>query len=548
MDSLRLGQRGAASKERVRSKLTDPSSWRLPKQPSSIAPPHVWTNADQDPVPVEKQTWTSWVFITYWYSDLVTISTWGSSSSILTTGLTATDALVICFVAGVCNAVPTVLNGAIGTDLHIPFPVAVRASYGYWLSYFCVVSRGILALFWFGIHSTAGGGCVKQMLKAIWPSFARVSNTLPTWTGLNTQGMISYLIYWLIQLPLLLIPTHKLQYLFWIKTALVTPMALAMVIYMSVKAGGSGEFFYAPATVSGSARAWLWLSSLTSVTGAYSTLAVNIPDFSRFGKTHGAQVWQLPVIPILKVIVGAFGILSASAAKKIYGVAYWNPLDIINEWQGTSGGRAAAFFCAAIWLLASASVNVSANAISFANDITALAPKYFNIRRGVIFASFVGGWALCPWIILASATSFLNFMSAYAIFMAPMAGIICSDYWLVKKRRYDVPGLYDPAGIYSYGRWRGCNWRALVSTLVTIVPLLPALAKKVTPQNITIPVGLQNLFSFNWLYGFFLSLVMYWVLNLLFPHNETLITRSVSGYPIALDIEDVEADVESHKP
>jgi NCS1 family nucleobase:cation symporter-1 len=496
-------------------------------------------------VPLEKQTWTSGVFITYWYSDLITISTWGASSSILTTGLTATDAIIICMVAGFCNSIPTVLNGAIGADLHIPFPIAVRGSYGYWLSYFCVVSRGILALFWFGIHSTAGGKCMNQMLKAIWPSFGRIANTLPVWVGVSTQGMVSYLIYWLIQLPLLLIPTHKLQYMFWLKVVLVTPMALAMVIYMTVKAGGNGAFFYAPATVSGSTRAWLWLSNLTSVTGAYSTLAVNIPDFSRFSKSRGAQVWQLPVIPILKVIIGAFGILCASAAKEVYGKAYWNPLDIVNEWQGTAGGRAAAFFCAAIWLLASASVNISANAISFANDITSLVPKYVNIRRGVVIAAFFGGWALCPWIIMASAQSFLNFMSAYAIFMAPMAGIMCCDYWLVKKRRYDVPALYDPDGIYRYGRWRGVNWRALVSTAVTIVPLLPALAKKVTPQNVSIDKGLQNLFSFNWLYGFFLAFAMYWALNWAFPHKETLIANVVSGNSNAQHVDGVDLDVET---
>jgi NCS1 family nucleobase:cation symporter-1 len=50
-------------------------------------------------------------------------------------------------------------------------------------------------------------------------------------------------------------------------------------------------------------------------------------------------------------------------------------------------------------------------------DITTLAPKYFNIRRGVIFAAVIGGWALCPWIIIASAAAFLSFMSAYAIFV-----------------------------------------------------------------------------------------------------------------------------------
>lgn len=80
--------------------------------------------------------------------------------------------------------------------------------------------------------------------------------------------MVAYLIYWLIQTPLLLIPTHRLQYLFTAKAVLVTPMALAMVIWISVKAGGkTTDFFNAPATVSGSTRAWLWLASLVSMKG-----------------------------------------------------------------------------------------------------------------------------------------------------------------------------------------------------------------------------------------------------------------------------------------
>lgn len=279
----------------------------------------------------------------------------------------------------------------------------------------------------------------------------------------------------------------------------------------------------------------------TSVTGGYSTLAVNIPDFSRFSKSNKDPWWQLPIIPFFKTIVGILGIVGASASQQIYGTTLWNPLDIVNQWHGTPGGRAAAFFCGAIWLLAQISVNISANAVSFANDITTLMPKWFNVRRGTVFAALIGGWALCPWIIMASASSFLNFMSAYAIFMAPIAGILTTDYWFVKRRKYDVPALYDPRGIYRFG-WGG-NWRALVTTLVVIVPLLPALAHKVTPKNIQISQGLQNLFSFNWMYGFVTSICIYYALNLLFPHRPTLIARVIPGYQYTID--GMEADTES---
>ncbi len=60
------------------------------------------------------------------------------------------------------------------------------------------------------------------------------------------------------------------------------------------------------------------------------------------------------------------------------------------------------------------------------------------------------GWAMVPFIIISSASNFLNFMSAYAVvIMAPIARIILTDYWFVKRRKIDVPALYDPEGIYG---------------------------------------------------------------------------------------------------
>lgn len=73
------------------------------------------------------------------------------------------------------------------------------------------------------------------------------------------------------------------------------------------------------------------------------------------------------MIPLFKVITGLFGIIAASASQKIYGTVLWTPLEIIDRWQDTSAGRAAAFFCASLWLLAQICNNISANSLSFAN-------------------------------------------------------------------------------------------------------------------------------------------------------------------------------------
>lgn len=58
--------------------------------------------------------------------------------------------------SGICNGVPTVMNGYFGTDYHIPFPIAVRASFGYYFGIFPVLSRAILSAVWFGVNCYYG--------------------------------------------------------------------------------------------------------------------------------------------------------------------------------------------------------------------------------------------------------------------------------------------------------------------------------------------------------------------------------------------------------
>lgn len=81
------------------------------------------------------------------------------------------------------------------------------------------------------------------------------------------------------------------------------------------------------------------------------------------------------------------------------------------------------------------------------------------------------GWIMVPWKIVYSAASLLNFMTGLAVFLCPIAAIMATDYWLVKHRHIDVPGLYRRHGRYRY-RY-GINWRAVAALLVSLVPNLP---------------------------------------------------------------------------
>ncbi|CAK7200337.1 hypothetical protein SEUCBS139899_003028 [Sporothrix eucalyptigena] len=518
------------SKDTVKARCTSLSAWELQKEPSAVAPDTVWSNKDMDPVGPEDQTWSIYTWMAYWATEVISLGSWQTGGSMLSAGLSWREAIPAVVVGAFCTSIPMVLNGAIGADLHVPFSVIVRSSFGYYLGYFCVVSRCVLAMFWLGSVTTNGSMAITVMIQAIWPSYAKIPNHIATNMGVTTEGMISFLLFWLIQLPLFLIPPQKLRPLFIAKLIITPTAALATMGWCVHKAGGAGPVFAEQATLQGSAKAWQFLASMSSVSGGLATLACNIPDFSRYAKTSKGQYIQLPFIPTVYTLGMLVGIIGSSATAVIYGKLIWNPLNIYIYWieSGSSGGRAAAFFCGFAWAISQACTNITANSISAANDLTVLFPRYLNIRRGCLVAAVIGAWVFVPWRIVASATNFLTFMGGYAIFLAPIAGIMASDYWIVKKKHIDVPALYDPQGRYRYKG--GVNWRALLALLLAIGPTMPGLIYAVGSTdgaNVHITDGAKHLYKFDWLFGFLVSIVVYTSTSIFFPADKSLISATV---------------------
>jgi nucleobase:cation symporter-1, NCS1 family len=432
--SINLGKH-VPSKQTIKERCTSIKAWELPKQDSALAPDYVWTNKDMDPVPPEDQTWTLWTWMAYWATDTINLGTWETASSIIAVGLTWREAIPIMVVGTFCVAIPMVLNGAIGAHLHIPFSVIVRSGFGYYFAYFCIISRSILAMFWLGIQGANGALAMQIMISSIWPSFDKYGqggpyNTIDFYTqGITTEGMIAYFLFWLIQLPLLLIPPTKLRWLFIVKLFAAPITAIATLGWCVHKAGGGGTLFNVQPQVHGSEYAYLWLSCMSSVTGSWATLACNIPDFSRYANSSKGQYIQLPFLPIIFTVCGVLGIITTSASNVIWGQYYWNPLYILQEWQKYGhGGRAAAFFAATSWYIAQVGTNITANSISAANDLTVLFPRWINIFRGCIVAAVIGGWVIVPWKIISSAETFLSFMSGYSVFLAPISGIVSRNH------------------------------------------------------------------------------------------------------------------------
>lgn len=227
----------------------------------------------------------------------------------------------------------------------------------------------------------------------------------------------------------------------------------------------------------------------------------------------------VPVLPMVFTFISFIGIAASSAGAANYGTLEWDPMALIANWPN----RACRFFAAFSFALAALGVNISANSLSAANDLAALLPGYINIRRGQIICAFLA-WALVPWKILESAGSFLNFMSAYSVFLGPIAAIMLFDFWVLHARKYNCLALYDPNSIYRYNAY-GMNWRAILAFVVGVAPSMPGFINSIN-SGIEVGVGVHP-YQFGWLLGFVATTVVYLGVSYAWPPRETFVEKGL---------------------
>jgi nucleobase:cation symporter-1, NCS1 family len=84
------------------------------------------------------------------------------------------------------------------------------------------------------------------------------------------------------------------------------------------------------------------------------------------------------------------------------------------------------------------------------------------------------------------------------------------------------------------------------------VPNLPGLAYAINSKS-HVNSGIRHLYSFEWLYGFVVSIFLYVVLHKVFPWKESLVPRTIDGVDLAMErknasppVEGMEADDEKN--
>ncbi|PFH58152.1 hypothetical protein XA68_14094 [Ophiocordyceps unilateralis] len=478
-------------------------------------------NHDLKPVERRRRQWGTWNFVGFWVADSFNINTWMISSSMIMAGLSWWQAWICIWVGYFISAALIVSTGRIGAVYHIGFPVANRASFGIWGSLWPVFNRAVMACVWYGLQSYIGGQVVYLMIRAMSKSWDRARMPGPfDPTVTSTPEFVSYVIFWLCSLPALWFPVQKIRHLFTVKAYVVPPAAIAFLAWAAVRAGGVGPILRQPSSISGSKLAWEMVRGIMSSIANFSTLIVNDCDFTRFARRPVDALWsQLLGIPLCFAMTSFIGIVVSSSSTVIYGESIWNPVDLLGRFLDDGGGaqRFGVFVIAFALALAQLGTNIAANSVSAGSDLTALLPRYINIRRGGYLCAVVG-LAMCPYNLLASANRFTTYLSAYSVFLSSIAGVIITDYYLVRRGFLDVGELYDArrTGIYFY-TW-GVNYRAYVAYIAGILVNVVGFAGAVGRQ---VPEAAIFLYRLDFFCGLFVSSAVYWALCRLHPVSGT---------------------------
>lgn len=465
-------------------------------------------NKDLAPVEPARRTWAGKNFIAFWIADSFNINTWQIVGASVQAGLAWWQVWLTVWAGYFLAACFIVLIGRIGAVYHLPFPVIARSSFGVWGSMWPVFNRAGMAVVWYGVQSWLGGECVQLMIEAIWPRVRHMHNGIPS-SGTTTYEFMCFFLFCLVQAVAIWFPVHQIRHLFTVKSFLVPFAGFGFLIWTCKRAGGIGPIVHQPATISGSTFRWAIVNSIMNCIANFATLVVNDPDFTRFAKKPSSAVLsQLLTIPTSFAITSFIGIVVSSASTVLYGETFWNPLDVLNRFMdsGHSGPRAGVFFIAAVFMLAQVGVNIAANSISAGTDMSALFPRYINIRRGGYICAAVG-LAMCPWKLMESSNKFTTYLSAYTTFLSAIAGVMASDYYSVKKGRLLVDDLYSDAPGTAYRFFYGVSWQAYAAYICGILINVVGFAGAV---GANVPVGATYVYNINFFAGFIVSYLTYW--------------------------------------
>ncbi|MFF9089150.1 NCS1 family nucleobase:cation symporter-1 [Streptomyces sp. NPDC014991] len=474
---------------------------RVETTPGAPRPDGPYANADLLPVPVADRTWTTYDFSALWVGMAHNTASWTLASGLIAVGMDWKQAVFTIGLANLIVLVPMLLTGHAGPKYGIPFPVLARASFGVRGANLPAIVRAMVACGWFGVQTWIGGEAIYflagKLVGHSWSDASRIGGH--AWTM-----WLSFALFWLLQVAVIHRGMETVRRFENWAAPFVLVGALVMLWWMSAKAGGVGPLFGQPSRVGWGSGFWkLFWPSLMGMIGFWSTLSLNIPDFTRYGKSQRAQTWgQALGLPTTMTLFAFLSVLVTSGSQAVYGKPVWDPVQLAAKTDNAAG----LLYALVTVLVATLSVNIAANLVSPAFDFSNVAPRKVGFRTGALITAVLAV-LIRPWRLYSDPQGYIfTWLGLVGGLLGTVAGILVADYWLLRRTRLDLADLYRAGGRYWYtGGW---NWRAVVAFLGGGVLAVGGAHLEPLADGRAIP-ALSPLADYGWAVGLGTSLMLY---------------------------------------
>ena len=445
-------------------------------------------NPDLAPIPPERRTWGTYNYASLWVAMSVCIPTYMLASGLIAGGMSWIQAVCTILLGNLIVLIPMLLNAHAGTRYGIPFPVFVRASFGVRGANVPAVLRALVACGWFGIQAWIGGQAIYSMLRIVWPGAANVPGS----------NWICFFLFWALNMFVIWRGIETIKFLEGIGAPFMLVVGLLLLFWITRKAGGFGPVLHTPSRFhSTSEFVRFFIPALTGMVGFWATVALNIPDFTRYARSQRAQmVGQALGLPTAMTLYSFIGVAVTSASEVIFGEPIWDPVVLL----GRFNQPIVALIALVALLVATLNTNVAANVVSPSNDFSNLRPSLISFRTGGLITGVVG-ILMMPWKLLRDFSSYIfGWLVGCSALLGPIAGIMICDYFVVRHRQLKVEELYRRGGAYEYRG--GFNPKAIAALVAGVGIALIGLA---------VP-ALRWLYDYAWFVGFVVSGGLYFLL------------------------------------
>jgi len=465
-------------------------------------------NADLAPTTLAQRTWGVKDIAALWVSMSACIPTYMLASSLIAEGMSWWQAVLTIFLGNTIVLIPMILNAHAGTKYGIPFPIYCRASFGIVGANVPALLRALVACGWFGIQTWIGGWAIYKILAIYIPAWERLHSIARL--EINAAQLACFLAFWAVNMVVIYLGIDSIRILLNIKAPLLIALGLALLAWAYVAAGGFGPMLAQPSQFAEggpkAGRFWaFFFPALTAMIGFWATLSLNIPDFTRYATSQRAQVLgQALGLPATMALYSFIGVAVTSATVTIYGQSIWDPVEVLSRFRNPWVlSVAMVSLC-----LATLATNIAANVVSPANDFSHLWPRRISFRTGGLITGLLG-ILIQPWKLIALPEDYIfRWLVAYSSLLGAVGGVLIADYYVIRRTRLDLAGLYKSAGPYWYVR--GFNPLAMAALLIGIAPCVPGFLGTIGAVDVT-PVWI-SLYHYAWFISFALSSVCYVVL------------------------------------